>query len=98
MIQLQTRIVAEWMSRTGGPGDKLDIGAWKQEKGEPDSQISAWGNRTDEGGIAPNTGLELGMVSSVSDEWIRRVPEDMQVKQVDTWAEDTDRETPTSQG
>lgn len=51
---------------------------------EPDSQISAWGNRPDEGGIAPNTRLELGMVSSVSDELSWRVPEDMQVKQVDT--------------
>lgn len=84
MIQLLTRIVAEWLSRTGGPGDKLDVGSWEQEKVEPDSQISAWGNRPDEGGIAPNTRLELGMVSSVSDELSWRVPEDMQVKQVDT--------------
>lgn len=48
--------------------------------------------------LSGQASLELSMVSSTFDELSLKVPEDISVEEVDTWAEDTHWETSTPKG
>lgn len=85
------------MSSTGRLGDRLDVRdeskrGWSLTlRSLP--RATAWRKAAFPTG--ENTSVELGMVSSISDELSLKVPEDIQVEEGDTWAQDTDWETST---